>query len=96
MSYNIESDALRVAYQWHDGQTRKNSDQPYIIHPVRVGLLIRTAFVEVPRFETGGDPPDMIVAAAFLHDVIEDCGVSLADFEEEFGYYAGNHLAPGW
>jgi len=90
--HNIEGDALRAAYNWHGTQTRKDSDVPYIIHPVRVGLLISVAFTEVPRFETGGDNPDMIVAAAFLHDVVEDCNVNLADFEQEFGYHAGNHL----
>ncbi|HEX9996871.1 MAG TPA: HD domain-containing protein [Abditibacterium sp.] len=68
-------DALIFAAQKHRGQTDK-AGAPYILHPLRVmGNLGRNAS-ENERI------------AALLHDVVEDCGVSLEDlramgFDEE-------------
>jgi (p)ppGpp synthase/HD superfamily hydrolase len=89
MYVDFEAEALAFAYKCHDGQTRKNSDVPYIIHPVRVGLILRIAHIEVPGFFTR---PSMVIAGGFLHDTIEDCGLNGADFQEEFGYDTGNSL----
>jgi len=60
----------------HDGQTRKGADAaPYITHVEEVAAL-------VSRF--GGTP--QTVAAAWLHDVVEDCPpTTLADIARLFG-----------
>lgn len=57
------------------GQKRKYSGDDYIVHPIRVAKLVK---------EHGGT--DEMIAAALLHDVIEDTHVSPAMIAEEFGW----------
>lgn len=58
----------------HEGQRRKYTGEPYIEHPARVAELVRAR----PHTEA-------MLAAAWLHDVVEDCGVSLAEIFVRFG-----------
>lgn len=55
-------------------QKRKYTDQPYYEHPRAVAGIVRT----VPH------TPEML-AAAYLHDVVEDTAVTLETIEAEFG-----------
>lgn len=67
--------AADFAARAHAGQVRKGAvREPYIVHPIEVAGLVAQA---------GADPE--VVAAAFLHDVVEDCGVSLDELREAFG-----------
>ena len=59
----------------HRGQLRKYTGEPYIVHPRAVSALVATVT----------DDENMI-AAALLHDVIEDCGVTLAQLNQRFNY----------
>lgn len=73
-----ESDLLARAWALadhaHAGQTRRGKfAEPYIWHPVRVAKLVRS----------GGD--DVVMAAALLHDVLEDTDVTASVIESEFG-----------
>ncbi|MEM1369649.1 MAG: bifunctional (p)ppGpp synthetase/guanosine-3',5'-bis(diphosphate) 3'-pyrophosphohydrolase [Cyanobacteria bacterium P01_H01_bin.15] len=65
--------AFEFAYQLHEGQYRK-SGEPYIAHPVAVATLLR---------DLGGDPA--MIAAGFLHDVVEDTEVTPEELESRFG-----------
>jgi GTP diphosphokinase / guanosine-3',5'-bis(diphosphate) 3'-diphosphatase len=65
--------AFIFAYQLHQGQYRK-SGEPYIYHPVAVAGLLR---------DLGGSPA--MIAAGFLHDVVEDTEVTIEDIENKFG-----------
>jgi GTP pyrophosphokinase len=65
--------AHEVAEIAHQGQKRKTGD-PYISHPVMVALTLA---------EYGLD--QQTVAAAFLHDTVEDTSLTLRDLEAEFG-----------
>lgn len=65
--------AFQFAYELHAGQTRK-SGEPYICHPVAVANLLR---------DLGGSPA--MIAAGFLHDVVEDTHVTIGEIEERFG-----------
>jgi (p)ppGpp synthase/HD superfamily hydrolase len=66
--------ALALAARAHRNQVRKGTDLPYIAHPVHVSIiLMRHGFSE-----------DLAIAG-LLHDVVEDCDVSLADIAAEFG-----------
>lgn len=56
------------------GQRRKYTGEPYIVHPAAVAELVRS----VPH------TPQM-VAAALLHDVVEDTPVTLEQVRDEFG-----------
>lgn len=64
------AEAVTLAAQAHDGQKRKGSGDPYIVHPVRVLLSLSARRI--------GLNEDMLIAAV-LHDVVEDCGVTLDD-----------------
>lgn len=57
------------------GQKRKYTGEPYIVHPAEVARIVAS----VP-----GSTPDM-VAAAWLHDVVEDTGVTFTDIHLNFG-----------
>jgi RelA/SpoT family (p)ppGpp synthetase len=65
--------AFEFAYQLHQGQYRK-SGEPYIAHPVAVAELLR---------DLGGSAA--MIAAGFLHDVVEDTEVTSQEIEERFG-----------
>ena len=69
--------ARKLAESAHQGQFRKwsNPPQPYIVHPIRVAEKVASL--------VGADDTD--VAAAYLHDVLEDCGEHYAPKILEFG-----------
>lgn len=66
--------ALRFAAAAHQGQVRKVSGRPFIVHPAGVAHLI---YSYAGRTE--------LIVAALLHDTIEDAGISLAVIEATFG-----------
>ena len=70
---NLICRAFEFACELHQGQYRK-SGEPYIAHPVAVAGLLR---------DLGGD--SAMVAAGFLHDVVEDTEVTLEEIEGRFG-----------
>ena len=65
--------AAHAAGKAHEGQLRR-SGEPYISHPVTVAGIVA---------ELGLDTPT--VAAALLHDAVEDTGLSLESIESQFG-----------
>ena len=65
--------AYAVALAAHVGQTRK-SGEPYINHPMSVATIVARQGLD-----------DVTVAAALLHDAVEDTSVSLEDLERDFG-----------
>lgn len=62
------------ATEAHKGQIRKNSNTPYIVHPVRVAETLRAAGFK-----------QEVICAGYLHDVVEDTAYELSDIEREFG-----------
>lgn len=66
--------ALRIAATHHAPQSRKGSDIPYITHPFGVAMLLQ-------RF---GFDNDEILAAALLHDVVEDTEYTLDELASDF------------
>ncbi len=66
--------ATRIAVRAHKEQTRKESDLPYIVHPFSVALKLCKY-----------DFPDTVIAAALVHDVVEDTGVSERELFEALG-----------
>jgi hypothetical protein len=73
---NLEQRAEEFATEAHAraGQVRKYTGEPYIEHPRAVVALVRS----VPHDEE-------MLAAAWLHDVVEDTGVRLDTVREHFG-----------
>lgn len=67
--YNTQK-ALSAATELHRGKNRAGGE-PYIIHPLQVCTYIITHFTD--RFEkVEGLNKDYLLAAALLHDVVED------------------------
>jgi guanosine-3',5'-bis(diphosphate) 3'-pyrophosphohydrolase len=70
-------DALAFASHAHRDQRRKGAEaSPYISHPI---ALARILAVE------GGIEDPTVIAAALLHDTIEDCDVTRAELAAQFG-----------
>lgn len=66
--------AVALAVRAHEGQMRKEASVPYIVHPVAVALILaRHGF------------SDTVIAAALVHDVVEDTGVNGDDLRNELG-----------
>lgn len=61
----VLTDIQNFAAEAHKGQRRKYAQEDYIHHPVRVSSLCRNVNASLP-----------VVAAALLHDVLEDTDVS--------------------
>ena len=67
------------AQKVHEGQTRKFTGAPYYIHVERVAALVAERT----------DRPELI-AAAYLHDTMEDCGVTYETLAQHFGHAVAN------
>ena len=65
--------AFDFGFQLHEGQFRASGD-PYIVHPVAVADLLR---------DIGASAS--VIAAGFLHDVVEDTDVTPDQIEQHFG-----------
>ena len=67
--------AKAFASERHEGQTRRDGKTPYITHPIRVA----------ERLQKAGVIKAEILAAAVLHDVIEDSSTSPDEILANFG-----------
>ena len=71
------SGLIRDAYEFadlcHEGQMRK-SGEPYIAHPLEIALFLTELRLD-----------EQTIAASLLHDVVEDCDVSLDELSSRFG-----------
>ncbi len=66
--------AAQIAYQGHIAQKRKDDGSPYFIHPCMVAMLLRRHGFA-----------DEVVAAAFVHDVLEDTSVTAEELTAKLG-----------
>ena len=71
---DLSSRARAFCIRAHAGQTREGGE-PYHTHPEAVADLLRGEGVEDAE----------ILAAAYLHDVVEDTSVTIEELEREFG-----------
>ena len=58
----------------HKGAVRKGGNIPYITHPLDTALIVSSLTED-----------EELIAAAILHDTIEDAGVTFREIEGEFG-----------
>ena len=66
--------AIIFAANAHDGMRRKKSKSPYILHPMEAAVIVSTMTDD-----------QEVIAAAALHDVVEDAGIKMETIEEQFG-----------
>ena len=67
-------EVLKFATTAHGDQKRKYTNDPYIVHPIAVSEIVKTVA-----------HTDEMVAAALLHDVVEDTDVTLDQIKTKFG-----------
>lgn len=69
----LVTDAYEYAEKMHEGQKRA-SGEPYFVHPCAVANILMDMGLDAPT-----------VAAAFLHDVVEDTSATEEDIRAKFG-----------
>ena len=69
----VVGQAYAFADRCHIGQMRK-SGEPYIAHPLQTALFLADLHLDTNT-----------IVAALLHDVVEDCDVSLDEISQRFG-----------
>ena len=70
----LVSEAIAFAVKAHDGMRRKQANIPYILHPMEAAVIASTMTDD-----------QEIIAAAVLHDTVEDAGATLEEIGEKFG-----------
>lgn len=78
----LTRDALEFAGARHAGQRRPGDNAPFVLHPLEVASLLDRSHY-----------PDYVVAAAVLHDVLEDTDAERADLERRFGAQVADLVA---
>lgn len=71
---DLVAEAYRLAANAHEGQLRKDNGSPYITHPLTVANLLHDAGFG-----------DEVIAAALLHDVVEDTEMDSDELSARFG-----------
>lgn len=67
-------EAAAFAMKAHHGVFRKGTKVPYITHPMETAVIV-----------SGFTDDEEVIAAALLHDVIEDAGITRGQLELRFG-----------
>lgn len=73
---NLAYRAMMFAREAHKDQKRKYTGNPYTDHLAEVAGIVAAC----ERFDTE------MIAAAWLHDTVEDCAIQLETIEEKFGF----------
>lgn len=76
------NDAIIFATTAHSEQKRKCTDIPYILHPLETAAIVASMTTD-----------ENVLAAAVLHDVVEDTNVSIEEIRELFGEKVATYVA---
>jgi len=79
MDTQLFDKALKFATDAHSGTERRGKNFPYIIHPMEAATIVATITTD----------PEML-AAAILHDTVEDTEVTFEQICDEFGERVAN------
>lgn len=66
--------AITFATSVHGNQKRKGSNIPYILHPLEAGVIVSQTMFD-----------EQLVAAAILHDILEETETSFLQLQDLFG-----------
>ena len=80
-------DALTYATAAHAaiGHMRKYTEDPYIVHPIRVAGIVRDYGGTYRQYSLSQRRLDDMISAAYLHDVVEDTCITILNIETTFG-----------
>jgi (p)ppGpp synthase/HD superfamily hydrolase len=70
----LAREAYELLLSRHEGQRQKVNGRPYVEHPIAVAAAV---------YDAGFDPE--LVAAALLHDIVEDSDTSVDEVRDRFG-----------
>lgn len=77
----IEFDsAFAFAKQCHEGQVRKYTGEAYIHHPAEVAVIVAS----YASYHAAEVSSDTMTSVAVMHEVMEDCGVTVDQMSERF------------
>ena len=85
ISKRADTKLIMRAYNYalfHHGDQKRNSGEPYIIHPINVAYIL-----------AGVGLDDSTICAALLHDVVEDTDVTDEDLRRDFGFEIADMVA---
>ena len=71
---NLVEEAIHFATDAHQGQMRKSVKTPYILHPLEVANICATITTD-----------QEVLAAAILHDTVEDTDTTMEELRLRFG-----------
>ncbi len=74
MNTDLFDRAAKFAIDAHRGGERKGKGYPYILHPMEAAVIV-SSFTKDPE----------MLAAAMLHDTVEDTDVTIEQIRQEFG-----------
>ena len=77
-NFDLVEKAYKLSKKAHEGQERVSGD-PYIIHPVEVGIILAELEMDVTT-----------IAAGILHDTVEDTILNYEEIRAEFGEELAN------
>ena len=78
----IVDDAIKFAVDKHAGTPRKGTKIPYIVHPIEAAAIV-----------AGMTDDQELIAAAVLHDALEDTGTTFDELVKAFGLRVANLVA---
>ena len=78
----IVDKAIAFAVRKHSGTPRKGTKVPYIVHPMEAAAIV-----------AGITDDQELIAAALLHDTLEDTGTKFEELVSEFGLRVANLVA---
>ena len=70
----IFDEAIKLAVSAHSGQTRRTDSSPFILHPMEVAAIVGTMTDDLD-----------VLAAAVLHDAVEDTSISVDEISAKLG-----------
>ena len=70
----LVSEAIIFAAKAHDGMRRRQATSPYILHPMEAAAIVGSI-----------TSSQEVIAAAALHDLVEDAGVTIEEIRDRFG-----------
>lgn len=76
------NNAIIFATKAHHGQTRKGNNIPYILHPLEAVAIVGSMTTD-----------EYVLAAAVLHDVVEDTRFTIDDIRKLFGEQVAFYVA---
>lgn len=77
---SLAYEAMMFAREKHQGQVRKYTGEPYFNHLAEVVAISISVGWHASMIH-----PDKFIAVAWLHDVVEDCGVLFCELDLKFG-----------